>query len=121
MKEAVNRVGRLAGDDGGERGDIGFLDAADAAEVFDEAGAGEHADSGNGEQFGGAIVHLAALAMLGEREAVGLVADALDDMQRRRASVEVDGVVCLDVEVNGLFALGYAGQRLGSDAYGLES
>ena len=112
MKEAVDRVGGFAGNDGAESGDVGFFDAAHAAEVFDEAGAGLRADAGDGEQFGVAVAHLAALAMVGDGEAMGLVADALDEMQHRRAAVEDDGLVFLAVEVDDLFALGDGGERL---------
>ncbi len=59
-----------------------------------------------------AVAHLAALAVVGDGEAVALVADLLDEVQDGRAAVEDDGVVLLAVDVDDLFALGDGGERL---------
>ena len=82
----------------------GLADAADAAEVFQQALAGARADAGDGVEFGVAVAHLAALAVIGDGEAVGLVADLLDQVQHRRAAVEHDRVGLLAVDVDDLFA-----------------
>jgi hypothetical protein len=66
------------GDDGGQGVVSRLLDAADAAEVLDQALAGSGAYAGDGVQFGLAVADLAAFAMVGDGEAVGFVADLLD-------------------------------------------
>ena len=67
-------------------------------------------------EFGVAVAHLAALAVVGDGEAVALVADLLDEVQHGRAAVEDDGLVLLAVDVDDLFALGDGGERLQGDA-----
>ena len=103
-------------DYGGEGVGAGLLDAADAAEVFEQALAGAGAYAGDGEQFAVAVAHLAALAMVGDGEAVALVADLLDEVEDRGAAVEDDGFVFLSVDVDDLFAFGDGGERLEGDA-----
>ena len=63
-----------------------------------------------------AVAHLAALAVVGDGEAVALVADLLDQVQHGRAAVEDHGLVLLPVDVDDLFALGDGGERLQGDA-----
>jgi hypothetical protein len=93
-----------------------LFEGADAAEVLEEALAGDGAYAGDGVEFAGAVAHLAAFAVVGYGEAVGFVADLLDDVEDGAAAVEDDGVVLLAVDVDDLFALGDGGQRLGGEA-----
>ena len=109
---AADFFGDGGADYGGEGVGVGLADAADAAEVFQQALAGARADAGDGVQFGVAVAHLAALAVVGDGEAVGFVADLLDEVQHGRAAVEDDGVGLLAVDVDDLFALGDGGERL---------
>lgn len=81
MEADVDGFRGFSGDDGGEGFDVGLFDAAEAAEVLEEAGAGAGSDAGDGEEFGVAVAHFAALAVIGDGEAVRLVADALDEVQ----------------------------------------
>ena len=103
-------------DDGVEGVGGGLTDAADAAEVFDEARAGARAYAGDGEQFGLAVAYLAALAVVGYGEAVALVADLLHEMEDGGAAVEHHGFVLLTVDVDDLFAFGDGSQGLQGDA-----
>ena len=89
--------------------------------MFEEALAGAGSDAGDGEELGVAVAHLAALAVVGDGEAVRFVADALDQMQDGGAAVEDDGLVFLAVEVDDFFSLGDGGEGLGGDAEGFES
>src|ERR1700691_3628842 len=89
--------------------------------MFQQALAGAGAYAGDGEELGVAVAHLAALAVVGDGEAVRLVADALDQMQDGRAAVEDDGLVFLSVEVDDFFSFGDGGERLGGDAEGFQS
>ena len=57
-----------------------------------------------------AVAHLAALAMVGDGEAMALVADLLDQVQHRRAAIEHDWLLLLSVDVDDLLALGDRGQ-----------
>lgn len=81
MKMRVNPLGGLRRDDGGERVKTGGGDAAETAEVFEQALAGARTNAGDGEQFRIAVAHFAALAVVGDGEAVGLVANALNQME----------------------------------------
>jgi len=58
--------------------------------------------------------------VIGDGEAVRFVANALDEMQDRRAAVEDDGLVLLAVEVDDFFALGNGGEGLGGQPEGFE-
>ena len=51
VEVVVDLLGGFGGDDGGERVEIGGGDAAQAAEVLEEALAGARADAGDGEEF----------------------------------------------------------------------
>src|SRR5580704_15377343 len=73
--------------------------------MLDKAGAGARADAGDVEQLGLAVADFAALAVVGDGEAVRLIADALDEVQDGRAAVEDDRIVLLPVEVDDLFSL----------------
>ena len=77
----MNGVGRFARNNGGEGSNVGFLHAADAAEVLYKAIAGESANPWNGEQLRIAVAHLAALAMVADGKAVRLVTDTLHEME----------------------------------------
>jgi hypothetical protein len=106
-------------DYGGERVGILFgrlANGADGAEVFEETLAGSGAYAGDLEEFGAAVAHLAALAVVGDGEAVGFVADLLDEVEDGGAAVEDNGIVFLSVDVDDLFALGDGGEGLGGDA-----
>ena len=72
------------------------------------------------EQFGVAVAHGAALAVVADGEAMALVADHLDEMQHGRAAVEDDGLVFVAVEVDDFFFFGDGGERLRGEAEGFE-
>jgi len=120
VEVVVDLLGGFGGDYGGEGIEVGGGDAAQAAEVLEEALAGAGADTGDGEEFRIAVAHLAALAVIGDGEAVRLVANALDEMQDRGAAVEDDGLVLLAVEVDDFFSLRYRREGLGGEAEGFE-
>ncbi len=106
-------------DDSGEGVGVflgGLFEGADAAEVLDEAVAGDGADAGDVVEFAGAVAHLATLAVVGDGEAVAFVADFLDDVEDGAAAVEDDGVVFLSVDVDDLFAFGDGGEGLSGEA-----
>ena len=84
--------------------------------MLHQPGAGAGADAGDVEQLGLAVADLAALAVVGDGEAVRLVADALDEVQDGRAAVEDDGIVLLPVEVDHLFAFCNRRERLRGEA-----
>ena len=73
--------------------DIGLLNGLQAAEVFEKAAGGALADAGNFAEFGGAVANLAALAMEGHGEAMGFVADELDQVQHGIVVIEHDRIV----------------------------
>ena len=58
--------------------------------------------------------------MEGDGEAVGFVADGLDDVEDGVVAVEADGFVLLAVDVDDLFAFGDGGDGLVGDAEGFE-
>ena len=93
----------------------GLLDAAEGAKVLEQALAGAGANAGDVVEFGVAVAHLTALAVVGDGEAVGLVADLLDEMKDGRATLEHDGRVFLPVDVDDLFFFGDGGEGLGVD------
>ena len=101
-----------------ERRDIRLLHRLQAAEMFQQSARGAFADAGDFAQFSGAVADLAALAMESYGEAVGFVADELDQMQDRRVMVEDDRFAFLSVDVDDFFALGDRGQRLVDDLRG---
>ena len=78
---STDLFGDGSADDCGERIRGGLADAAHAAEVFEQPLPGARTDAGDGVELGVAVAHLAALAMVGDGEAVALVADILDEMQ----------------------------------------
>ncbi len=95
VKVAVDGLGLFGVDDGFEGGGVGFADGVEGAEVLEEASAGGFADAGDVEEFAVAIADFAALAMIGDGEAVGFVAHLLNEVQGRRVPVEDDGIVLL--------------------------
>jgi hypothetical protein len=120
VEVGVDLLGGFGGDDGGEALETGGGNAAQAAEVLEEALAGTGADAGDGEELGIAVAHFAAFAMVSDGEAVALVANALDQMQDGGAAIEDDGLVFLAVEVDDFFSLGDGGEWLGGDAEGFK-
>ena len=103
-------------DDGGEGVGGGDADAADAAEVLEEALAGAGADAGDGVEFGLAVAHLAAFAVVGDGEAVGFIADLLDEVEDGGAALEDDGAIFAAEDVDDLFFLCDGGEGLGGEA-----
>ena len=73
---------------------------------------GHLSDALNLAEFGGVVAHLAALAMEGDGETVGLIANLLDEQQNRGVAVEDDGLVLLSVEIESLLAFGERGDGL---------
>jgi hypothetical protein len=92
--------------DGGERRDVCVLDGLQAAEVLEQAAGGALANAGDLPQFGGAVANLAALAMEGDGEAVGFVADELHEVQNGIVMIENDGLVLLSADIDNFFTLG---------------
>jgi hypothetical protein len=84
--------------------------------VLEEAGSGALAYAGDGQQLGVAVAHFSAFAMVGDGEAVGFVADALDEVQDGRAALEDNGIVFLSVEVDQLLAFCDGGEWLCGEA-----
>lgn len=103
-------------DDGGEGVGGGLAEGADAAEVLEQALSGAGAYAGDGVEFAFAVADFAAFAVVGDGEAVGLVADLLDEVEDGGAAIEDDGVVFLAVNVDDLFAFGDGGEGLEGDA-----
>ncbi len=89
--------------------------------MLQQALAGAWADAGDGVEFGVAVAHLAALAVVGDGEAVGFVADLLDEVQDGRAAVEDDGVGLLPVDVDDFFVFGDGRERLQGNADALRA
>jgi ketosteroid isomerase-like protein len=88
LEVILDRLGLGAGDDCGQCRGIGLLDGLHAAEMFEQAPRRACAYTGDFEQFGGAVAHLAALAMEGYGEAVRLIANELNQMKHGRVMVE---------------------------------
>ena len=83
--------------------------------MFEEASRCTLTHAGNFQEFGGAIAHLAALAMEGYGEAVGFVPNQLNQMQYGGVVVERDGVFSLSIDVKNFFAFSDGGERLIDD------
>ena len=116
MKVPADGFGGFPGDHGGKGFNGGLLHIAKGAKVSQEALAGLCANTGDVQQFGAAVAHGAALAVVADGEAVALVADHLDEMEHRRAAVEDDGLVFRAVEIDDLLLFGDGGERLRGDA-----
>ena len=69
----------------------------------------------NLEQFCGKLPPLAAGAMERDGEPMGLVADLLDQVQRRGVVIQHDGLILAPVGIKCFFSLGDASQRLVDD------
>ena len=93
----------FAWNDGSERFGRGLLYVAQAAEMREQPLPGLRAHAGNIQEFRVAITHGSPLAVIAHRKAVTLVANELDEMKHRRASVEHDGLVFIAVEVDHFF------------------
>ncbi len=93
----------------------GLLEGANAAEVLEETLAGDGADAGNAVEFGFAVAHLAAFAVVGDGESVALITDLLDDVEHGGSAVEDDGVVLLTVDVDNFFTFGDGGEGLAGE------
>src|SRR5215470_20207357 len=95
-----------------KRGGIGLLHCLNVAEVLQQTPRSAGAGAGNLEQFGRAIANRAVLAVKGHSEAVGLIANQLDQVQDRRVMIEGNRIALLAVDVENFFALGNGGERL---------
>ena len=73
-----NGFGLRLGYDRRERGNVGLLHGLQAAEMFQQTAGGGFAHPWDFSQLGGSVSYLAALAMEGYGEAMGLVANHLD-------------------------------------------
>lgn len=110
-----DRFGLGAIDDGAEGGGVSAANGLHTAEVFQQPSHGGLADAGNLQQLVGAVAHLAALAVECDGEAMGFVADDLNDVQDGRMVVEDYRFVFLPVDVYDFFALGDGGQWLAGE------
>ena len=81
MEVTPDGLSRLAAYDGGKGVRGCLLYVAQTAEVGEEALARQLADSLDVEQFGVAIAHGAALAMITDGKPMALVADPLHEME----------------------------------------
>jgi len=78
------------------------------------------ADAGNLEESTLGLAGCAALAMKGDCETMGFVADLLNEVQNRGVAIQGDGVVFLAENVEDFFLLGDAGQGLVDDLQGFQ-
>jgi hypothetical protein len=113
--------GGFAGDYFGEGVEAGALDVGDAAEFAEEFAGGGWADAGDFAEGGFGLALGAAEAVESDGEAVGFVADGLDEMEDGVVAVEFDRLVFLAVEVEDFFLFGDAGEGLVDDGEGFES
>jgi hypothetical protein len=120
VEVAPDGFGGFAGDYGGEGVGGGLLHVAEAAEVGEETLAGLAAYAGDVEEFGVAVPHGAALAVVADGEAMALVADHLDQVQDGGMAIEDDGLVFVAVEVDDFFFFGDGGEGLRGEAEGFE-
>lgn len=85
--------------------------------MLEEALAGAGAYAGDTVELRVAVADLAAFAVVGDGEAVGFVADLLDEVEDGGAAVEDDRGVLVTVDVDDLLAFGDGGKGgLGVDA-----
>src|SRR5580658_3983716 len=96
-------------------GRVCLLHCLHAAEVFEKPPGRAFSYTGDFQQFGRTIAHLAAFAMESQGETVSFVADELDQVQHRRMVVERDRIFFLSIDVENLFALGDSCERLIND------
>src|SRR5271168_100869 len=71
--------------------------------------------AGDLKKFGRAVAHLAAFAMEGYGEAMGLVPNQLNQVQHGRVMIERDRIFLLSVNIENLLSLGDGRQRLVND------
>src|SRR5580704_1408400 len=64
------------------------------------------------QQFRGTVAHLPAFAMKGYSEAMGFIANELNQVQYGRVMIERDRIFLLSIDVENFFALRDRGQRL---------
>ena len=114
-KVIADRFGLRSSNDRRERCRVSLLHCLHAAKVFQQSARCARAYAGNFQQFGGAVAHLATLAMKGHGKAVGLIANELNQVQHWRVMIERDRIFFLPVDVKNLFTLGDRGQRLIDD------
>lgn len=81
MKMLANGLCHLAGNDGLERFERSSLDRPQTTKMRDEPSTGLRPDTGNMQQIGIPVAHLAPLAMVGNGEAMGFIPDTLHQMQ----------------------------------------
>src|SRR5690554_7843831 len=91
----MNRLGQGVADAGhpGQLLAAGLPDALQAAEEAQQLPAALGAHAGDALQGGGAPNLVAASTVAGDGEAVSLVADMLDQVQRRGGAVQVQGAL----------------------------
>ena len=80
------------GHDRRKRCRVRLLHRLQAAEVFEKTPGRTLAYAGDLQKFSGAVAHLAPLAMEGHCEAMGLIANELNQMQHRRMMIERDRI-----------------------------
>ena len=112
--------GGFAGDDFGQGVKADALDVGDAAEFAEEFAGGGCADTRDIAQGGFGLAFAATEAVEGNGEAVGLVANLLDEVKHRIMAIKLDGFVFLAVEIEDLLLFGDAGEGLVDDSEGFE-
>jgi len=120
VEVAPDGFGGFAVDDGGEGLGCGLLHVSETAEMREQALACLAADSGNVEQFGIAVAHGAALAMVADGKAMAFVTDHLHEMQHGRTAVEDNWFVFVTVEVDDFLFFGDGGEGLLGGSEGFE-
>ena len=111
VEKIEDALGMGAGDGAAELIEGSTAEVGHTAELAEQLRGGARTDSGDVQQPGTDARGRAAVAVEGDRKAVGFVADLLHQSQDGRVAVEAERIVLLAVHVNGLFALGDAGQR----------
>src|SRR5262249_22293387 len=95
--------------------DASATDIGDAAEFSQESLSRSWPDSGDFAERALRLPFAAALAVKGDREAVCLIANLLNEVQHRRMVVQDDGFVFLAEDIKYLLFLRDAGHRLIDD------
>lgn len=116
-----NSLSASARNDAAEAIEVSAAQVGDAAEGAQQFLRGERADARNVVQGGTGLALAAAQTVEGDGEAMGFVADLLDEVEDRGVAVEHARLVFTAVNVKDFFFFCDAGQRLIDDLQGFES
>src|ERR1700754_2972102 len=90
----------------------GLLQRAHTSKVLQQALTRSWPDSRNLIELTHTVAHLAAFAMVTNREAMRFITNLLDHVQHGAAAIKHHGLIFLPVDVDNFFALGDGSQRL---------